>query len=236
LDERALLGAYSRRKAASRELLGRNLVKFRRSRGTSLSEIKIDLTEVTAIAARDGFWATRSQAIHAHVTLEQSLCLLFQSVTNIAPEMAGLVFFKITNSRARANLLDALIRKRFESKYNLFWNSFLKQLEAVDNRRNEIVHWVTATNIGTLDSAGKPIVELTLIPPTFLHSAQPTAVINTKDLCDFIKRCDVFARLCNMFCLALTGKMGDERTKAWLQIFEQPLVYPFPSDHPWHSE
>lgn len=201
-----------------------------------MSEIKIDLTEVTAIAARDGFWATRAQAIHAHVTLEQSLCLLFQSVTNIAPEMTGLVFFKITSARGRATLLDALIRKRFESKYNLFWNSFLKQLEAVDNRRNEIVHWVTTTNIGTLDSAGKPVVELTLIPSTFLHSAQPTAVINTKDLCDFIKRRDLFARLCNMFGLALTGKMGDERTKAWLNVFEQSLVYPFPIGYPWHSE
>lgn len=201
-----------------------------------MSEVKIELTEVMAIAARDGFWAVRAQAIHAHVSLEQSLCRLFQDTTNIAPEMAGPVFFKITSSRARANLLDFLIRKRFGSKYSLFWNSFLKQLEGVDKKRNEIVHWVTATNIGELDSTGKPLVDLTLIPPTFLHAVEPTAAINTKDLVDFIQQCNIYSRLCNMFCLALSGKMGNEPTKMWLEVFQKPLVFPFPSSHPWYSQ
>jgi hypothetical protein len=150
--------------------------------------------------------------------------------------MAGLVFFKVTNSRARTNLLDALIRKRFASKYNLFWNSFLKQLNGIDNKRNEIVHWVTATNIGDLDSAGKPMVELTLVPPTFLQSVEHLAQIRKKDLVEFITLCDVYSRLCNMFCLALTGKIGEEPSKAWLAVFEQPFIYPFPSGHPWYSQ
>ena len=201
-----------------------------------MPEVKIDLTEVDAIAAGDNFWAIRARAIHAYVVLEQSLCSVFQQVTNIVPEMAGLVFFKVTNSRARNNLLDAVIRKRFASKYNLFWNSFLKQLSGIDNKRNESVHWTTSTNIGELDSAGKPIVELTLVPPNYLYSVASTTVIHKKDLTDFIARCDIYARLCNVFCFALSGKMGEEPSKKWLAVFEQPFTYPFPIGHPWHPQ
>jgi hypothetical protein len=193
---------------------------------------KIRIDQVIATASEDRFWAVRAKAIQAYAGLEQSLCSVFQQITNVAPDMAGVIFFKITDARARSDILDCVIRKRFGTTYNLFWNSFRAQLRDIDAKRNAIVHWMTAHNIGEADSDGKPIVKLTLVPPGFLHSTGPMVMMDTKDLNDFMGKCDIFSRLCNMFLLALSGKMGEGPTKTWLDIFQQPLLYPLPSSHP----
>jgi hypothetical protein len=130
------------------------------------------------------------------------------------------------------SMLDSLIRKRYGQEFNLFWNSYLKQLQEISNKRNEIVHWVTATNIGNLDADGRPIVTLSLIPPNFLHSVVPSPEITIQGLNDFQVKCDVYARLCNIFCVFRSGKVSKEQSAIYDGVFQEPMIYPLPDSHP----
>ena len=57
------------------------------------------------------------------------------------PEVAGVIFFKISSTAVRIAIMEKLIHDRHGPRYNLFWNAFLKQLRQIDTKRNEIVHW-----------------------------------------------------------------------------------------------
>jgi hypothetical protein len=60
----------------------------------------------------------RAKAIEAYAKLEQALCSLFAAWLNIKPEIAALVFFKITNASARLDILDLLFEKQSKSEYS----------------------------------------------------------------------------------------------------------------------
>jgi hypothetical protein len=90
---------------------------------------------------------SRALAIQAYATLEFSLSTIFAQWLGTSVDVAGLVFFRITNTHARNRILDDLKKKRLESNYNLFWNSLLSLIRTIDQRRNEIVHWHIVNNI-----------------------------------------------------------------------------------------
>jgi hypothetical protein len=87
-------------------------------------------------------------------------------------------------------------------------------------------------NVG-LNEQNIMMVGITLIPPASLGDKAPSDQLTSNDLIAFSEKCQIFARLCTMFCMATSDSRVDEDTKkTWLEIFQQPLVYPLPADHP----
>jgi RecB family exonuclease len=90
---------------------------------------------------QDVFLVARANAIQAYAKLEFSLSIVFSRLLGTQPDIAGLVFFRITNTYQRNGILEDLKKHRFGNEYNLFWNSIMKIIRQIDQRRNEIVHW-----------------------------------------------------------------------------------------------
>jgi hypothetical protein len=174
------------------------------------------------------FLLLRANAIQNYAKLEQSLFMLFATLADVQNDIGGIIFFKITNTHTRNSILERLIRKKHGSTYNLFWNSYIKQLHSIDSKRNEIVHWNVATNTH-FDGNGNYTVTVSLAPPNFWDRDANTPSIAASDLREFIEKCDVFSRLATMF--TFMERLPAEPQKPWLDIFQQPLVYPLPTGH-----
>ena len=146
---------------------------------------------------QDQFLALRANAIQAYANLEMSLTILFANLLGIPIDIAGLVLFRITNTHARNRILSDLHSKKQGTKYDLFWNSLLSFIRALDQRRNEIVHWHVVNTVNlALDH--KDAARLSLAPPTGWATQSPASIAE-KELQDFIRRCEFASRLINMF-------------------------------------
>ena len=194
----------------------------------------LDLGIAAQMAEQDLIWATRGKAIQAYASLEQSLCTLFAHLGTIPPTVAGIIFFRISSTDVRNRILEKLFRLKHRETYNLFFNSFLKQLHPIDLKRNEIVHWNALNSVGS-NEAGEMTSVVTLKPPADRGFDPNKPTITTQDLIDFSNKCDFYARLCNMFYVVdsgITKNAPDFDMKPWLDIFQQPIIYPPPATHP----
>jgi hypothetical protein len=194
----------------------------------------IDLGEVLKIASVDQFWAFRGKAIQAYANLEQGLAHLFSILSGTPMEVAAIIFFKISSADARNKILEKLFKRKFQTQYNLFRNSFFDQLRPIDLERNEIVHWNTVhqTNI----EGEKAVVKLLLMPPATWNYDITSPSKDTDSLITFIAKCDFYSRLCSMFIVMIgnitTVPIPEADKKPWLEIFSRPITYPPPTDHP----
>jgi hypothetical protein len=199
---------------------------------------KHDLAEPSGRTSRieNDFFAVRGRAIQSYATLEQSIAQLFCGLADLKIEVAQIIFFKITSSNSRNNIVEKLFRRRFGSEYKVFRNSLLKQLRTIDRRRNEIVHWNVIEDIAiAADGKGTSVLKLT--PPAFWIRDDETADLTKNDLSAFVVQCDFYSRLINMFGLttgliSLSTPPSEEDKKPWLEIFNQSVVYPAPGNHP----
>lgn len=174
------------------------------------------------------FLVARAVAIARYAMLENSLAQLFAHLMDVEPDVAGVIFFKINNSRARNAAIERFLKKKHGDAYNIFWNSLEKQLRTLDGERNNIVHWATSTKI-SVDTNPQSTIKLELIPPNFWDRSESTPAISITDLYDFILQCDFISRLVNIFLWKLSGLYD---VSACLDIFQQPVTYPPPDTHP----
>jgi hypothetical protein len=170
----------------------------------------------------------RGLAIEAYAGLEHSLCHLLSLASGTTYDVAAVIFFKITSADARNQILKILIKKKFGTSGNLFWNSYFKELNQIDRRRNEIVHWSAITELGGPHSGGWRVV---LQPGNSQTNTGANRVILTiDDLRAFIAKSDVYARLSNVF---VNGHLFPEDWKGpWPEVFKQKFDYPPADDHP----
>jgi hypothetical protein len=141
------------------------------------------------------------------------------------------VFFRITSSHTRNSILKDLKQKKLQDQHNLFWNSLLKFIRALDDRRNEIVHCVIMNNVD-LSSPHENASKLTLSSlRDVLNHNQNGASFDENDLNDFIKRCEFASRLVNLF-YALQGEHGAQMPRELIDLFDRRLVYAPTDDHP----
>jgi len=190
----------------------------------------IDQAIVARLLEDDQIWAERGKAIQSYALFEQALSTLFSQLSDTTEDVAATIFYKITSTAARSAIIEKLLKKKYKTKFNLFWNSYFKLLKPIDTKRNEIVHWVAAS-LSQLDSTGTIICGTILIPPN-IHSFFPAMEYLSHDsLNDFSVKCDEFARLCNIFRRVSKLDRGQLQFDAWLDIFQQPLAYPLPADH-----
>jgi hypothetical protein len=207
------------------------------SQNESNANVRINLAEgMRKGAAEIDFWVQRAKAIQTYANLEQGLCEVFSYVGEIPLEAAGIVFFKISSAQARNSILDKLQRRKFQGRYNLFWNSFIEALRPIDIKRNEIVHWNTINNIVFDPVTTETNAEFHLKPPTYWFGFDPNAPAVKKDnLIAFGLQCGFYATLAKTFALAMQPNrwLGPENERlAWLDIFSQPVIYPPPEGHP----
>jgi hypothetical protein len=176
------------------------------------------------------FLVARGKAVQEYAEYEQSLAGLYAYLTGMERDIAGVTFFKLSQARARIAILERLLHKKHGAKYNPFWNSLVKHMDAIDRKRNEIVHWGTVVHIG-LTANGVQTNTLALEPPNFWDRTEGTPSIWEDDLYDFIVKVDYFARAINMFLAVMTGVPLDA-LPTWQEIFLQPITYPPPDTHP----
>ena len=209
-------------------------------RGTPMSEdgtihlkeaSNVHVDDINKVAAQDPLWIAIAHAIQSYAQLEQSLCHIMAYTGDIKGDVAATIFFKIAAASARNSILEKLIRKKFGDRFNLFWNAFFKDLRVTDQRRNEIVHWNVVNSISFKDEH-TAVVTPTLNPPNFWDRDKNTPSLGIPELVAFIAKCSTYSRLCTMFFASTSGKMPLDAAKEWLDIFQQPLVYPLPEDHP----
>jgi hypothetical protein len=187
-------------------------------------------------AADDEFWAIRGKAVQSYANLEQSLCTLFSALAGVATRHIGaVIFFKIVNTSARNSIIEKLFKLKFPVGFNLFRNSLLEALPAIDQGRNEIVHW-SALNIVGLDDAGVTSATIVLKPAAQVWGADHNIPQKTKaQIIEFMDKADFYSRLVNMFYFITFDRaphMGQEIKQTWYGIFSQPIIYPPPADHP----
>ena len=99
-------------------------------------------TEIGDAFIEERFWAVRGRAIQAYAKLEQALCLIFATLCDMPPDVAGIIFFRIVNAGTLHSILERLMKKKHGTTYSSFWGSFLDAIRGTSQRRNEIVHWM----------------------------------------------------------------------------------------------
>jgi hypothetical protein len=195
------------------------------------------MTNVDAPEPNGALFIARSIAIQAFATLEQSLCFTFSRFAGVDAGVGALIFFKISNQRARNSIIEKLIKRKFERKYSAFWNSAFKWARVLTERRNEIVHWQLLQHReikeGVLDLNAPP-KEAKLVPPNFWWSDENTPSLEVEQLLEFEQNCEYLARNINMFNFFTSEQPnGPEAERAtWQERFLQPIPYPPPENHP----
>jgi hypothetical protein len=210
------------------------------------SEISSETTET--------FFALRGKAIQEYDLLEQALCLLLGTLARTSKERAAIIFFKITNTDARITILNLLLtqlhnvgeccgdanapclfRKSPQKATAGFWGSFVDLVRTIDKRRNEIVHWIATINQDwDLDINQDKPREWVLMPSDTFGWDKDTPSLDAKAIRVFMDECRFLADVCHRFRFVLDAPSDwtDAKRKTWLEIFQQPIVYPLPPDHP----
>lgn len=194
---------------------------------TPAKEIKLD--DVLAAGNTQAFLAARSIAIQEYANLEQALCLLFAHLSGTTNQIAGIIFFRLTNAASRLAIIDKLMRLKYGDAHRLFFNSLVAVLKPFDGKRNEIVHWHGFTTIDL--SADPPAATVQLGPPNFWDHNENTPALTLRDLTEFSAKADFLARLVNVFAMTALVKVAP-LDDTWRDIFAQPLAYPPPDGHP----
>ena len=182
---------------------------------------------------KDEFMIARARAVENYARVEQSLCSVVAAMLEVPRSYAGVILFKITAARARNGIVDALVKKRKGSEFNLFMNSVLKLLGQIDERRNQIVHWHQVLH-ATRNSDGEQVNSWWLTPPNFHDATQSTPKIAKEDMEEFSMKCDFIARSLSIFETVINQDLDvpDEIRRSWHEICRQPLTYPPPDTHP----
>jgi hypothetical protein len=192
---------------------------------------KLTARQKRVVAAGRRLKLARAEAIQSYAELEQSLCELFSYLSDTNPAVAGTIYFKITNSRARSDILKKLMNMKHKTTYNLFFNSLIKMVGTIDGKRNEIIHW-NMLGLGDSSPTGKPIFrEMALMPPNYWTIDANTPSYTLDHLAEFTALCGFLAKTTKGFVDKLNRR--EVLGVASPDIYRQPLSHPHPlSDVP----
>lgn len=174
----------------------------------------------------------RAKAMDGYAMLEQGLCGVFARAGDMRDEVAGVVFYRLTNTRSRLAIIDKLVRIKLgkdDAKHRPFVNSVIKAVKALDQTRNEVAHWHPAVHIYADPDETHTAYEVELMPPNFWGWDSNTPSHSDATLTAFADECDAYARALNLFAEVLRG---ERQLPPSLDIFREPLVYPLPAGHP----
>lgn len=180
----------------------------------------------------DPFWALRGKAIAAYASVEHSLCHLFCDFAGLELYVGMTIYFRITAPRIMWEILEVLIRRKYNDTYREFWKSLDKHVKKLVDIRNHIVHGVVATEIDANGYGGVSLVSHKWVSQETSEQKE----IRSQEIEAFIAKCNFIYRHCNMFHLFLQPSVfstwPSEQQQTWRDIFRQPIVYPPPNSHP----
>jgi hypothetical protein len=177
----------------------------------------------------------RAGAINSYASVEQALCRLFGMLLGTDLQLGAIVFYRITNTHSRNQILDDLLTKRHGTTYDAYWHgvaglpnrkatgmwSIIRQL---DQARNEIVHWHVGFRLGSDNSTAIPALTKPDVWP-IIHNPDKR-VISHQELTEFIYKADFIHRSMNIFFGVLSGQIPPPAGKSLREIFERPAFYP----------
>ncbi len=177
-------------------------------------------TRAPLTAAEVRLLVSRSLAIQAYATLEQSLCRLFTYLSGTSDHVGATVFFRLTNSQSRIAILEQVMCLKHPGSHRTFFKSLIKMLKPLDGTRNEIVHW------HTVQVVGGGIADYKLEPPNFWVWQPTTRTHDAESLAEFSIKCDYVSRAVNIFTWVLRGE--PDLPEELHELCRRPLTYPPP--------
>lgn len=194
----------------------------------------VNLADLIELVEYDPIWVHRGKAIQAYAELENSLNRLFSALSDTTWETAATIFYKIINTDARRSIIEKLLHQKCGAKFNPFWNQLTRELRDIDGRRNEIAHWLAAV-VHMINSQQHLLLGVILIPAASVANHRIEPRLTTSDLIRFRKKCEDLERLAGGLAARIKPPHPDMPTPSdepSLDIYQQPLVYPLPEDHP----
>lgn len=184
-----------------------------------------DFDEMVA-EAEDNFLVARALAIQAYAEVERSLCWMFGFLIEVDDNVAGIIFYRMVNSRSRLAVIEDLKKLRWGDKYDAYFRSVIRALKPLDQERNQIVHWHGQPWHMPERSRGGY-----LRPANFSAGGDIEKWIDPEQLIEFAYKCDFYARSINMmvFTEALPIPISEDPSQ---YILQQPAAYPPPEGHP----
>jgi hypothetical protein len=188
------------------------------------------------------FYVARSQAIAAYADVERAMMVLLSSLLKTDIESAAIIFFRITNSKSRSEIIRSLLKKQFGTAYSHYWfgihgtpnkRGLMSLIGELDGKRNEIVHWHEADNIN-IEPGGTQTKLRTLIPPNFWQASTQSA-ITVGHLITFRDKCFFVHDSISQFVLMISEQTGYRLTPAWRDTFQSPCIWPPPQSHPLYK-
>jgi hypothetical protein len=129
--------------------------------------------------------ASIGKAVEAYGKVEGAEILLIQTLLGLDYASASIVF---SNVRSRPNLIESLLDRKFENKYQKYWKSCSSFLSSLSLFRNAVVHWHPAIALYT-DSKQEHVVhhEHTMMHPVV---GKGFGDLRPKHFPDFIEDCE----------------------------------------------
>jgi hypothetical protein len=179
-------------------------------------------------AAQQQLLLTRAKAIDAYAGVEQAMCRILEVLLNTSTTKAGIIFYRVVNSRSRNTILSDLMKEEHGDRYKKYWNSIVKTVNRLDQTRNQIIHWHTDLGVH------KGGLELILCQPINWFSDAPLSAIGVEEMEVFSKNCDFVSGSLSVFSMFLRGDSlrRPEPQATWHEIFQQEAVCPPPCTHP----
>jgi hypothetical protein len=175
----------------------------------------------------------RADAIESYSSLELTLCSLFAILLGTKADLGGIVFFKITATRSRNSIIETLIKRKYGTEFNAYWNSVIKIIGQLDNKRNEVIHWYSGMNLNFARDGRISSATAMLVPPNLWDRKRGSPKLTEKTLNDFTLKCEFAEAAILSFLLYGKGRRIRRKPRAaWRDIFRQPLAYPPPDKHP----
>jgi len=181
------------------------------------------------------FWAARGQAIDTYSNVEHVFCELFAHLTKMEIGIAGLIFFRVNNTKVLGEILMTLMEKTYAKSYNTFFRSLCGRAGELANVRNGIVHRSEASFAYTDGTSGFMLIK----PDYWNYVPEEAGEIYLKDVLAFIDKCNFIWTLCGEFLFFLQAdpseRWYEEKRRTWQQIFERNVTYPPQSTHPLYQ-
>jgi hypothetical protein len=147
---------------------------------------------------------------------------------DVPVDVAGVMFYRMNNARARMLTLERLLHKKHKDKYNIFWKSLSSYLQSIDKKRNLIVHWTTEK---TSTSEGKSWT--CLVSLNYWDKKDDPEKIYLEDLYNFALVSNFFYHLIQHFVWVIS-ESPKKIDLSWSDICLQAVVFPPPKTHPLH--
>jgi hypothetical protein len=128
-------------------------------------------------------------------------------------------------------MLSNLIKIEYDDQFEVFIKSLMKRLSKIEDQRNRVVHWIVmgGTPGGEQFDAGRDIAlhqHPNMFGPDKMRKAEVKAFIaKTAFLKDLIFNFDMYLKHGSAI-------FSDPALTTWTQIFQRPVDYLLPNDHP----